>query len=301
MCGQTTMVYGCICGRLSQELMPPRTCSPACEIEKTQLEIRLHRPCGECYELNTDIFAQLQSNYTDCSKISIHDKPLPGIPGPGPTEGLPPSYQQATEQPPSYTRAITEEEPATYETVITAIATFQPDEIVRAWHTFRASQLSLLSPSITDLEMFERRVSKARRRLYRPEDIGFCEEVIIRLTREQNTLYKSLQLGERYLDATLILKYGLDKYQALARESNKLGDYGQARLHVKAASEHADRLLEMKIRLSRPELQPRRLAGHARQQLYLLDKIVQTLEARTTSRIRALVQVASRSDYDMHC
>lgn len=199
------MVYECICGRLSQKLMPPRTCSPTCEVEKNQLDIRLHHPCGECYELNTDISAELQSNYADCLKTSIHDKPLTGIPGPGPIEGLPPSYQQATEQPPSYARAVAEEDPATYDNVIAAIATFQPDEIVRVWHTFRASQLSLLPPLMTDLETFERRVSKARRRLHRPEDIGFCEEVIIRLAREQNTLYKSLQLGERYLDATLVL------------------------------------------------------------------------------------------------
>ncbi|KAI4735755.1 hypothetical protein E4T50_13729 [Aureobasidium sp. EXF-12298] len=161
--------------------MPPRTCSPACEIEKDQLTIELTRPC---------------------------------IPGPGIAEGLPPTYDHATEQPPNYVQAIAEEQPVSYENIMMAITTFQPEEIVRAWHTFRACQLSLLP---------------------------------------------------------------------------------------KAASEHADRLLEMKIQLSRPEQQPRVLEGIAGQQLYLLERVVQTLEARTTSRIWALLQVATRADYDTHC
>lgn len=295
------MVYECTCGKSSWELMPRRICKPACEVETAQLMIELKRPCGECHEANTDIFAVLQRNFSERSATALHDKPLPGIPTPGPVEGLPPSYQEATEQPPTYDRAIAEEEPATYDNVITAMATFQPEEIVRAWHTFRATQLSLLPPLLTELQALERRVSKAKRRLHRAEDIGFCEEVIIRLAREQNTLEKILQQGQRYLDATLVLKYGLDKYQTLARESTKLGDYAQVGLHVKAASDHADKLLEMKIQLSRPEQQPRRLAGHTRQQLYLLEKVVQTLEARTTSRVWAFVQVATRSDYDVHC
>ncbi|KAH0374031.1 hypothetical protein KCU65_g383, partial [Aureobasidium melanogenum] len=277
------MVYECTCGRSSGEIMPPRICKPACEVEKGGLTIKL------------------QHGSAERSATALHDKPLPGIPAPGPVEGLPPSYQEATEKPPTYARAIAEEEPASYDNVITAIATFQPDEIVRTWHTFRTSQSSLLPPLLIELQTLERRVSKAKRRLHRTEDVGFCEEVIIRLAREQNTLNKSLQQGQIYLDATLVLKYGLDKYQTLARESTKLGDYNQARLHVKVASEHADKLLEMKIQLSRPEHQPRRLAGHTRQQLYLLEKIVQTLEDRTTSRVWAFVQVATRSDYDVHC
>ncbi|KAH0351873.1 hypothetical protein KCU81_g2124, partial [Aureobasidium melanogenum] len=247
------------------------------------------------------MFAELQRDSAERSATALHDKPLPGIPVPGPVEGLPPSYQEAAEQPPTYARAITEGDPVSYDNVITAIATFQPDEIVRAWHTFRASQLSLLPPLSTDLQTLERRVSKAKRRLHRTEDVGFCEEVTIRLAREQNILDKSLQQGQRYLNATLVLKYGLDKYQNLAKEATKLGDYDQARLHVKVASEHADKLLEMKIELSRPEQQPRRVAGHSRQQLYLLEKVVQTLEARTTSRVWAFVQVTTRSVYETHC
>ncbi|KAI4736195.1 hypothetical protein E4T50_13305 [Aureobasidium sp. EXF-12298] len=287
MCGQTLMVYECICDTSSRELMPPRICKPACEVEKSQLMIELKRPCSR------DHYRKFTT--------ALHDKPLPGIPAPGPTEGQPPTYQDATEQPPTYDRAISEEEPATYDNVITAMATFQPEEILRAWHTFRATQLSLLPPLLTELQALEHRVFKAKRRLHRAEDIGFCEEVIIRLAREQHTLDKSLQQGQRYLDATLVLKYGLDKYQTLARQSTKLGDYAQAGLHVKAASEHADRLLEMKVQLSRPEQQSRRLAGSIRQQLYLLEKVVQTLEARTTTRVWAFVQVATRSDYDVHC
>lgn len=182
-----------------------------------------------------------------------------------------------------------------------AIATFQPDEIVRAWHALRTSQLTILSPLLDELHLLERRVIEAKRHLHRPEDIGFCEEVIIRLAREQKSLSDSLERGQRYLDATLVLKYGLDKYQSAAKDSVKSGDYAQARLHVKAASEHADRLLEMNIHLSRPEQQPRMLGGIARQQLFLLEKVIQTLEARTTSRIRAFVQVAIRSDYNMYC
>ncbi|KAG9697823.1 hypothetical protein KCU95_g3331, partial [Aureobasidium melanogenum] len=247
------------------------------------------------------MLTELRRNFAEGSATALHDKPLPGIPAPGSIEGLPPSYQQATEKPPTYARTITEEEPASYDNVITAIAAFQPDDLVAAWHTFRASQLSLLTPLISELETLNRQVSKTKRRLHRAEDVGFCEEVIVRLAREQNTLNESLQQGQRYLDATLILKYGLDRYQALAKEATKLGDYNQARLHIKAASEHADKLLEMKIELSRPEQQPRRLAGQTRQQLHLLEKIVQTLEARTTSRIWALVQVATRSNYEARC
>ncbi|KAH0279454.1 hypothetical protein KCU91_g1734, partial [Aureobasidium melanogenum] len=301
MCGQTVMVYECSCGRSSRELMPPRTCKPACEVEKPQLMIELKRPCSVCYEANTDMFAELQHDHYKRCATALHDKPLPDIPAPGPAEGLPPSYQEAIGQLPTYDRAIAEEEPATYVNVITAMATFQPEEIVRAWHTFRTTQLSLLPPLLTELQTLERRVSKAQRRLHRAEDIGFCEEVIIRLAREQNTLEKSLQQGQRYLDATLVLKFGLDKYQTLAKESTKLGNSAQTGLHVKTASEHAEKLLEMKDQLSRPEQQPRRLAGHTRQQLYLLEKVVQTLEARITSRVWAFVQVATRSDYDVHC
>jgi hypothetical protein len=182
-----------------------------------------------------------------------------------------------------------------------AIATFQPDEIVRAWHSFRASQLSLLPPLLDELVLLECRVRKAKRHLHRAEDIGFCEEVIIRLAREQKTLDDSLHRGQKYLDATLVLKYGLDKYQAAARDSSKARNYEQARRHVKSASEHADRLLEMKIQLSVPEQQPRLLGAVVRQQLHLLEQVVQTLEARTTSRAWAFLQVITRSDYDTHC
>lgn len=294
------MVYECICGRSIRETMP-RICKPACEIEKGQLTISLTRLCEKCYASDTNIFAELQRDSSERSVTALRDESLPGISAPGPLQGLPPSYPEATEQVPTYARAITEEEPASYDNVITAIATFQPDEIVGAWHTFRASQLSLLPPLNAELEALVRRVAKAKRRLHRTEDIGCCEEVAIRLIREQNTLDKSLQQGQRHLDATLVLKCGLDKHQALAKEALKLGDYNPARLHVKVASEHADKLLEMKIELSRPEQQPRRLAGHTRQQLYLLEKIVQTLEARTTSRVWAFVQAATRSDYETHC
>lgn len=295
------MVYKCLCGTLSRELMPSRTCSSACEIEKSQITITLHRPCGECCKAQADIFAEPQRVSAECSTNSSDVKLLPGIREPGSCEGLPPSYEQATEEPPTYTRAIAEEEPATYDNVIMAIATFQPDEIVKVWHTFRTSQLSLLLPLMTEIETLERRVGRAKRRLHGPEDIGFCEEVIIRLAREQNVLNKSLEQGHRYLDATLVFKYGLDKFQALAKGSTKLGNYDQARLHVKATSEHADRLLEMKIQLSRPEWQPRRLAGHSRQQLFLLEKVFQALEARTTSRAWAMLQVAAHCDYHLHC
>lgn len=301
MCGQTVMVYECICGKSSWEIIPSRVCRPACEIQKDQPTISLMRPCGECYASNNSIFVELQRNLAERSATALHDELLTGIPAPELAEGSPPSYSEATEKPPMYARAITEEEPASYDNVVTAIATFQPKEIVRTWHFFRASQLSLLPPLIIKLEALERRVSRAKRRLHRTEDIGFCEEVTIRLAREQNTLDKSLRQGQRYLDATLVLEYGLDKYQTLAKESTKLGDYEQARLHVKAASEHADKLLEIRIQLLRPEQQPQRLAGHTRQQLYLLEKIVQTLEARTTSRVWAFVQAATRSDYETHC
>lgn len=295
------MVYECICGKSSWEIIPSRVCRPACEIQKDQPTISLMRPCGECYASNNSIFVELQRNLAERSATALHDELLTGIPAPELAEGSPPSYSEATEKPPMYARAITEEEPASYDNVVTAIATFQPKEIVRTWHFFRASQLSLLPPLIIKLEALERRVSRAKRRLHRTEDIGFCEEVTIRLAREQNTLDKSLRQGQRYLDATLVLEYGLDKYQTLAKESTKLGDYEQARLHVKAASEHADKLLEIRIQLLRPEQQPQRLAGHTRQQLYLLEKIVQTLEARTTSRVWAFVQAATRSDYETHC
>ncbi|KAI4854362.1 hypothetical protein E4T44_00228 [Aureobasidium sp. EXF-8845] len=300
MCGQTTMVYQCPCGMLSREPMPPRICTPMCEIEQAQLTINLTRPWEDCYSADPDVFANLHRRHRERPTTYIFDKPLPGIPGPGSAEGLPPSYEQATEQPPTYTQAIREDQPVSYDEIMVAIASFQPDEIVRAWHTFRTSQLSILSPLLDELQLLERRVRRAKRQLHRPEDIGFCEEIIIRLAREQKSLNGSLQRGQRYLDATLVLKYGLDKYQSAAKDSAKSEDYVQARLHVKAASEHADRLLEMKIQLSRPEQQPRMLGGIVRQQLFLLEKVVQTLEAKTPSRIRAFVQVAIRSNYDTH-
>jgi hypothetical protein len=281
--------------------MPHRTCSPARETEKAQLTIELTHPCEDCYNADMNIYDKLNRESRERPTTHVYDKPLPGIPGPGSAGGLPPTYHHATEQPPKYVQAIAEEQPVTYENVMTAIATFQPEEIAKAWHTFRACQLSLLPPLLDDLQSLQRRVVRAKRRLHRAEDIGFCEEVMIRLTREQKSLDASLQRGQRYLDATLVLKYGLDKYQTAARVASKAGDYEQAHLHVKAASEHADRLLEMKIQLSRPEQQPRVLEGIARQQLYLLERVVQTLEARTTSRVWALLQVATHSNYDTHC
>lgn len=281
--------------------MPPRICTPKCEIERPQLTINLTRPCEDCRNTDPNIYDKLHQSYRERPPIQTHDKPLPGIPGPGATHDPPPSYHHATEQPLTYAQAITEEEPASYENVMMAVATFEPEEIVRAWHTFRASQLSLLPPLLADLQALERRVCKAKRHLHRAEDIGFCEEVIIRLAREQHSLEASLQRSQRYLDATQVLKYGLDKYHNAARECSKAGDYEQARLHVKAASEHAGRLLEMKKQLSRPGQQPRALASSARQQLYLLEQVVQNLESRTTSRVWALLQVALRADYDTHC
>lgn len=294
-------IYQCLCGKLSQEQMPPRTCSPACEIEKDHLTIELTRPCEDCYNADTNIYEKLHRVSKERPTTHSYDKPLPGISGPELAEGLPPTYHHATEQPPKYVQAIAEEQPVSYENVMTAITTFQPEEIMRAWHMFRACQLSLLPPLLDDLQSLERRVVRAKRRLHRAEDIGFCEEVIIRLTREQKSLNASLQRGQRYLDATLVLKYDLDRYQAAAKVATKSGDYKQARLNVKDASEHADRLLEMKIQLSRPEKQPRVLEGIARQQLYLLERVVQTLEARTISRVWALLQAATRAGYHTHC
>lgn len=295
------MVYECQCGKLSRETMPSRICTPECEIKKADLIIQLIRPCEDCRDADPNIYDGLHQSFKERETTHTYDKPLPGIPGPGATDGLPPSYQHATEQPLTYAQAIAEEEPVSYENVMMAIANFQPDEIVRAWHTFRTSQLSLLPPLLVDLRAHERRVRKAKRHLHRAEDIGFCEEVLIRLAREQRSLEASLQRGQRYLDATQVLKYGLDRYQNAARECSRAGNYEQARLHVKAASEHADRLLEMKIQLARPGQQPRALASSAKQQLYLLEQVVQNLESRTTSRVWALLQVALRADYDTHC
>ncbi|KAI4727886.1 hypothetical protein E4T49_04270 [Aureobasidium sp. EXF-10728] len=278
MCGETTIVYECPCGKSSREHILPRFCSSASGFEKSRITIELQR-------------RYLQNEYGQCYLRYLADKPLPNIPG------LPPSYQQATEQPPSYARAIAEEQPATYETIMMAIATFQPEDIVRDMHIFRASQVSLLSPLSTELETLDHRIRKAKRRLHRAGDLGFCNEVIIRIFRERNTLVHSLQQGQRYLDATLVLKHGLEKYQSLARESTKLHDYEQSRLHVKAASEHADKLLTMKIQVSRSGLQPGDLAGRARRQICLLEKVVRTLEARASLRGWAFVQVASRCGF----
>jgi hypothetical protein len=295
------MVYECPCGKLVLEIMPPRTCTPRCGTEQAQLIIKLTQPCEDCRNADPEMFGKLQRGYGERSSTNNNDKTLPGTPGPRSIEGLPPSYGYVTEQPPTYARAIAKEQPVSYDNVMMVIATSRPDEIARAWHSFRASQLSLLPPLLDELEQLERRVRKVKRHLHRAEDIGFCEQVIIRLARERKTLNESLQRDQRYLDATLVLKYGLDKYQSAARDSSKAGDYEQARRHVKAASEHADRLLEMKIQLAIPEQQPRMLTGSARQQLYLLERIVQTLEARITSRAWAFVQVITRSDYDTHC
>lgn len=281
--------------------MPLRICTPECDIQKAQLTINLNRPCENCRNADLNIYEGIHQSYRERSTTQIYDKPLQDIPEPGITDGLPPDYHHATEKPPTYAQAIAEEEPVSYDNVMMATASFQPDEIVKAWHTFRNSQLSILSPILGDLQALERRVYKAKRHLHRAEDIGFCEEVLIRLAREQRSLGASLQRGQRYLDATQVLKYGLDKYQNAARESSKIGDYEQARLHVKAASEHADRLLEMDIQLARPGQQPRVLVSSARQQLYLLEQVVQKLESRTTSRAWALLQVVTRSDYHTHC
>ncbi|KAI4716711.1 hypothetical protein E4T48_07107 [Aureobasidium sp. EXF-10727] len=273
------MVYECPCGNSSREHILPRSCSSACGSKKSQITIELQRP-------------YLQNEYGQCSSRYPGDKPLPNIPG------LPPSYQQATEQPPIYARTIAEEQPATYETIMMAIATFQPEQIVRAMHIFRASQVCLLPPLSTDLETLNRRIRKTKRRLHRSKDLDFCNEVILRIYREQDVLIDSLQQGQRYLDATLVLKYGLDKYQNLARESTKVHDYEQSRSHVKAASEHADKLLEMKIQISRSELQPGNLAGHARRQIYLLERVVRALEARTRLRgLGFLCNVATRCGF----
>ena len=178
------MIYQCPCGKLSQEQMPPRTCSPACEIEKDQLTIELTRPCEDCYTADTSIYYKLRRASKERPTTHSYDKPLPDIPGPGPAEGPPPTYHHATEQPPKYVQAVAEEQPVSYENVMMAVTTFAPEEITRAWHAFRSCQLSLLPPLLDDLQSLERRVVRAKRRLHRAEDIGFCEEVLIRLTRE---------------------------------------------------------------------------------------------------------------------
>jgi len=139
MCGQTIMIYECPCGKISRETMPPRICTPKCETKRPQLTVNLIRPCKDCHIADPNIYEKLHRRTRECPTTQICDKPLPGIPEPGATDGLPPSYHHATEQPLTYAQAITEEEPASYENVMMAVATFQPEEIVRAWHTFRLS------------------------------------------------------------------------------------------------------------------------------------------------------------------
>ena len=152
MCGQTTMIYECLCGKLKRESMPPRTCSPACEIEKTQLTIKMTCPCEDCNHVEVNLHCPNKDRPT----TGLYDKPLPGIPEPELTESLPPTYHQATEQPPTYSQAIAEQQPVSYDNVMMAITTFQPEDIVRAWHTYRACQLSLLPPLLDELQSLQR-------------------------------------------------------------------------------------------------------------------------------------------------
>ncbi|KAI5197068.1 hypothetical protein E4T38_08200 [Aureobasidium subglaciale] len=281
--------------------MPPRVCNPPCDVPRGAITITLHRPCEACLTNDNGDYSEIRRVIEARRTVDFRDKPLPGIPMLGPIEGHPPRYTQAIETPPKYARASAKEQPVAYDCVMAAVANFHPEEIVMAWHMLRATQMRLLPPLTLELEALQRRVGKAKRRLHRPEDIGFCEEVNMRLTRELDILDKNILWGQRYLDATLVLKYGLYKCQFAAMEAVKAGNHDQARLQVKAASEHADRLLEMKIQLSRPKQQPRQLELCIKLQIRILETVVQTLEARTTSRILAFMQVAARSDYEVHC
>lgn len=123
---------------------------------------------------------------------------------------------------------------------------------------------------------------------------------MIRLAREQKVLDTALQWGQRHLDAALVLKYGLDKSRDAAGQAARTGNHIEATSHVRAAAEHADKLLEVSIQLSRPGRQPRPLHTSIKTQLDVLQTVIQTLGSRATSRVWAFVQVASRSNYEVH-
>ncbi|THY25724.1 hypothetical protein D6D01_04948 [Aureobasidium pullulans] len=73
------------------------------------------------------------------------------------------------------------------------------------------------------------------------------DEITLRLAREQKVLDTALQWGERHLDAALVLKYGLDKSRDAAGQAARAGNHIEATSHVRAAAEHADKLLEVSI------------------------------------------------------
>jgi hypothetical protein len=111
---------------------------------------------------------------------------------------------------------------------MTAIATFQPEDIVRAWHTFRTFQISLLFSLLDDIQLLQRRITKAKRHLPELRILVSVKRSSSGSPVSRRPFDHSLQRGQRYLDATLVLKYGLDKYQTAARDSSKAGDYEQA-------------------------------------------------------------------------
>ncbi|THY81511.1 hypothetical protein D6C95_09088 [Aureobasidium pullulans] len=118
--------------------------------------------------------------------------------------------------------------------------------------------------------------------------------------REQKVLDTVLQWGERYLDAALVLKYGLDKSRDAATQAARAGNHIEATSHVRAAAEHADKLLEVSIQLSRPGRQPQPMHTSIKTQLDVLQTVIQALGSRATSRVWAFVQIASRSNYEVH-
>lgn len=119
--------------------MPPRVCTPECDVKRAQLTVNLTRPCKDCRKADSDIYDKLHQSYENRPTAQFYDRRLLGMPEPGATDGLPPTYHHATEQPPTYAQAIAEEEPVSYDNVMMAIATFQPDGIAKACQTFRAS------------------------------------------------------------------------------------------------------------------------------------------------------------------
>ncbi|THZ80356.1 hypothetical protein D6C84_07515 [Aureobasidium pullulans] len=292
------MVYECRCGHVAREKMPPRICRPACEAQQSPLTIHLYRPCQKCRNANPNMSPYLHRE--SANPTELHDKPLPGIPGPGLTEGPPPSYEHVCEQVPTYTRAAAEERPVTFDDVMSALLNFDPNRVVSSWHAFRALQLSLLSPLCAQVQDLQRRITRIKPRVHRLEDIGQCDEIMIRLAREQKVLDTALQWGQRYLDAALVLKYGLDKSRDAAGQAARTGNHIEAASHVRAAAEHADKVLEVSIQLSRPGRQPRTLHTSIKMQLDVLQTVIQALGSRATSRVWAFVQIASRSNYEAH-
>ncbi|THY46047.1 hypothetical protein D6C97_08420 [Aureobasidium pullulans] len=120
------------------------------------------------------------------------------------------------------------------------------------------------------------------------------------LDLESTELKTLASWGRRYLDAALVLKYGLDKSRDAAGQAARTGNHIEATSHVRAAAEHADKLLEVSIQLSRPGRQPQTLHTSIKTQLDVLQTVIQTLGSRATSRVWAFVQVVSRSNYEVH-